>query len=153
MSKMPKMPVARRSSVSSANLFLIASRARRFFTSLPCRRMTPLLRVATPKIFSSTSVRPEPSRPARPTISPLCTLKETSRSLEYMAVRPSTSSSTPPISLSLGGKRFVSSRPTISLMMRSIVISAAGSVATHAPSRMTVTSSEIRRISSILWEI
>ena len=46
---MPKMPVARRSSVSSANLFLIASRARRFFTSFAVQADDSALRVATPK--------------------------------------------------------------------------------------------------------
>ena len=42
---------------------------------------------------------------------------------------------------------------TISLMIFSVVSSFAGSVATQVPSRITVTSSEIRRISAILWEM
>ncbi len=47
----------------------------------------------------------------------------------------------------------LNSRPTIKRIISSIVKSFAAFVATYWPSRMTVTSSEIRKISAILWEI
>ena len=153
MLRIPKIPVARRSSVRRAKPFLMDSRALRFVQTLPSSLMVPDFLVAIPKIFSSVSVRPLPSRPARPTISPRRTLKETSRSREYCAVRFSTSRATSPGLFVFGGNWFVSSRPTISLMISSIVISFAGLVATQVPSRMTVISSEILRISAILCEM
>ena len=138
---------------------MIASRARRFFTSLPCRRMTPLLRVATPKIFfqhlgAAGAVQ---AGGEADDLAPYVRWKETSRSLEYMAVRALhlQRKARRRSSLSLGGKRFVSSRPTISLMMmRSIVISAAGSVGD--PRAIAHDESLRRRYAgspSILWEI
>ena len=151
--KIPKIPVARLSSVRSANPFLMDSREFRLKHSLPFSLIVPDFLVATPKIFSSVSVRPLPSSPASPTISPLRTLKETSFSSEYCAVRLSTSSETSPGLFVFGGNWLVSSRPTIRRMISSIVISLAGLVATHVPSRITVISSEILRISAILWEI
>ena len=45
------------------------------------------------------------------------------------------------------------SRLTIRRMISSVFSSLAGRVATHWPSRMMVTSSEMRKISSILWEM
>ncbi|MNL75214.1 hypothetical protein D3C87_2009770 [compost metagenome] len=47
----------------------------------------------------------------------------------------------------------VSVRPTIIEMMVSMGVSAAGTVPTYSPSRITVTRSEMRLISSILWLI
>ena len=151
MSRMPKIPVARRSSVSSAKPFLMASRGEALRMAFPCRRISPPPRVMAPNKFSSTSVRPEPSRPAMPRISPFFSWNEASFSRVYLPDRCSTCRITSPGSLVLGGKRFVSSRPTIRRMISSMVSSAAGLVATQAPSRMMVTSSEMRRISSILW--
>ena len=148
--RIPKIPVARRSSVRSAKPFLMDSLALRFLTSLPSSLITPSFLVATPKIFSSVSVLPLPSSPARPTISPFRALKDTSCSKEYLALKCSTSNATSPGLLVLGGNWLVSSRPTISLMILSVVRFCAGSVAIQVPSRMTVTSSAIRRISAIL---
>ena len=54
--RIPKIPVARRSSVRSAKPFLMDSLALRFLTSLPSSLITPSFLVATPKIFSSVSV-------------------------------------------------------------------------------------------------
>ena len=148
--KIPKIPVARLSSVRRANPFLIDSRALRFFTTLPSNLIVPECLVAIPKIFSNVSVRPLPSKPAIPTISPFLTLKDTSFRIEYCAVRPSTSNAMSPGLFVFGGNWFVSSRPTISLMISSIERSSADSVATHVPSRMIVISSEILLISAIL---
>ena len=153
MFRIPKIPVARRSSVSMAKPFLMDSLAFRFNTCFPSNLMVPDFLVAIPKIFSSVSVRPLPSRPARPTISPLLTLKDTSFKREYWAVSPSTSRATSPGLFVFGGNWLLSSRPTISLIISSVVRSFAGFVAIHVPSRITVTSSAIRRISAILWEI
>ena len=52
--------------------------------------------------------------------------------------------------LVLGGNLLVKSRPTISLIILSVVRSLASSVAIHLPSLIIVTSSEISSISSIL---
>ncbi|MNC60938.1 hypothetical protein D3C75_1108520 [compost metagenome] len=68
-------------------------------------------------------------------------------------VSPSSFISVPPGSLVRGGKRWLKSRPTIREMIRSVVNWEAGQVPILAPSRMMVTSSEMRRISSILCEI
>ena len=99
----PKIPVARRSSVSRANPFLIESPGLRFLISLPLSFKVPLRLVATPKIFSSSSVLPEPSSPATPIISPFRALKLTSFSLAYSELKLSASNKTSPISLVLGG--------------------------------------------------
>ena len=90
-----KIPVARLSSVRSAKPFLIDSPAFLFFIALPSILMVPDFLVATPNMFSKSSVLPEPSSPATPSISPRRALNETSRSLEYSALSPSTSKSTP----------------------------------------------------------
>ena len=103
MFKILKIPVARLSSVSSANPFLIESLEFRLRIGLPSSVSLPLFLVATPNMFSSSSVLPEPSSPATPSISPLRAEKETSRSFEYMAERSFTSSSTSPISFVFGG--------------------------------------------------
>ena len=64
--RIPKIPVARLSSVRSAKPFFIDSLALLFFIRFPSSVSVPLLRVAVPKIFSRSSVRPEPSSPATP---------------------------------------------------------------------------------------
>ena len=79
----PKIPVARRSSVSRAKPFLIDSLGLRFLISFPLSLRVPPRLVDTPKIFSSSSVLPEPSSPAMPIISPFLALKLTSLSLAY----------------------------------------------------------------------
>ena len=103
ISRILKIPVARRSSVSMAKPFLMDSREFRLRMGLPSRVRVPLRLVAIPKMFSSSSVLPEPSSPATPKISPLRAEKDTSRSFEYSAERSFTSSKTSPISLVLGG--------------------------------------------------
>ena len=106
-----------------------------------------------PNRFSSSSVLPEPSSPATPKISPLSALNETPCRLAYSELKLSTLSKTPLGLLCFSGYRFVSSRPTISLIISFIVSSFARLVAIHFPSRIIVTSSDMRRISSILCEI
>ena len=70
-----------------------------------------------------------------------------------MDVKSLTSKTTSPGTFSRFGYRLVSSRPTISVMILSVVSSLASHVPIYLPSRMMVTSSPMRRISSILWEI
>ena len=80
--------------------------------------------------------------------------KLTSRKLlGLMEVKSSTWNTTSPGWLSRSGNRLVSSRPTILVIIMSVVISLAGHVPMYWPSRMMVTSSEMRRISSILWDM
>ena len=68
-----------------------------------------------------------------------------------MLVTPSTRNTTSPGVFVLGGYTFSRFRPTILEIMISVVSSAEGHVPTYWPSRITLTSSEMRRISSILW--
>lgn len=70
-----------------------------------------------------------------------------------MEVKFLTSKTTSPGVLHRVGNRLVSSRPTILVMIISVVNSLAAQVPIYCPSRMMVTSSEILRISSILWEM
>ena len=155
MSIEPKMPVRRRSSVRRANPFLMAFMELSLWTRIPFRNTRPSSLALTPKMVSSSSDRPEPTSPASPKISPFLTEKETSwmALFPYLELRCLTSRLTSPGVLVFGGKRLVSARPTILAMIWSIVRSLALSVDTHLPSRMMVTSSDMRRISSILWEM
>ncbi len=109
--------------------------------------------MAIPNIFSNVSVLPLPSSPANPIISPFLATNDTSFSNEYSAVRFSTSNKTSPGVLVFGGNWFVNSRPTINRIISSVVKSFASFVATYWPSRIIVTSSEMRKISAILCEI
>ena len=70
-----------------------------------------------------------------------------------MEVKSLTSNTTSPGTFLRGGYRLVSSRPTIWVMILSVVSSLASQVPIYLPSRMMVTSSAMRRISSILWEM
>ena len=66
-------------------------------------------------------------------------------------VSPRTDMTTSPISASSFGNRWVSSRPTISVISFWRSSAEASSVATCLPSRKTVTLSAILNTSSILW--
>ena len=68
-----------------------------------------------------------------------------------MEVKSFTSNTTLPGTFSLFGNRLDSSRPTILVMMKSVVRSLDSQVPMYCPSRMMVTSSLILKISSILW--
>ena len=153
MLRILKIPVARRSSVSRAKPFLIASRGVLFLISLPWRRMVPVSLVMTPNRFSNTSVRPEPSSPAMPRTLALAQLEGGLLQPGIFAGEALYLQDHIARDIVLGGKRLVSSRPTISRMISSMVSWLAGRVATHWPSRMMVTSSLMRTISSILWEM
>ena len=104
-----------------------------------------------PKIARAISVRPEPTKPARPTISPRRSSNETPPKTPRRP-RPSAFTMTSPISASSFGNSCSSERPTISW-----IISACGQarrssrVATCWPSRRIVTVSEIAVTSSSRW--
>ena len=55
--------------------------------------------------------------------------------------------------LSTGGKRLSSERPTMAAISSFISVSQVGLVMTRLPSRRTETSSQISKISSILWDM
>ena len=154
MDKTPRMPVARRSSVSMAMPLLMASRGWLIFSSLPLYVMVPALWQRRPNRPSISSVRWAPTRPATPRISPLRTVKLAWRKLlGLMEVKSFTSNTTSPGTFSRVGYRLDSSRPTILVIMKSVVRSLEDQVPMYWPSRMMVTSSLMRRISSILWLI
>ena len=68
-------PSPRRSSETYAMPFLIASLGDLILTGLPSRRISPPLFSYAPKIVFISSVRPAPTSPAKPTISPYRALK------------------------------------------------------------------------------
>src|SRR5207245_669726 len=93
---------------------------------------------------------PDPMSPARPTISPAQTARETSRTM-LPAVRLSTARSSPSGRWSIRGKNASIFRPVISSTSFSAVASCTSSVATRWPSRSTVIRSPIRWTSFIRW--
>ena len=70
-------PVALRSSVISASPARMAARGERGRTARRRRSSSPRVNGSTPKTASSSSVRPEPCRPATPTISPARSVRST----------------------------------------------------------------------------
>ena len=151
--KSGKIPLKRRSSVHRAKPFLMASAVLLLRISLPFSVTVPLSRVRAPNSVSSSSVRPAPSRPAMPRTSPSCRSKEISWMWWPRSFKSFTTRISLPMVPCFGGKRSVSSRPTIRRMTSSTFVSAARIVLMSAPSRMTVISSAMRKISSILWEM
>ena len=105
-----------------------------------------------PKIARATSLRPAPTSPASATISPARTSKLTSKNTPSRVSRW-TASTGAPISASCLGNSVPSSRPTIRRTMSSGVISAIGASCTTAPSRITVTVSQIAKTSSSRCEM
>ena len=81
-------------------------------TGRPSSSIVPAVAGVMPKMVSATSVRPEPTRPAMPRISPRRSSKETSRKRSPKA-RPGTLRMVSPIEGSGLGKRWSISRPTI----------------------------------------
>ena len=102
-------------------------------------------------MVSRSSVRPAPTRPYSPKISPSLTSKEISwRYGANFVERCCTERITSPGSLSTGGKRFSSERPTIAAISSLNDVSPTGFDITRFPSLRTETSSQISKISSIL---
>src|SRR5918992_1344391 len=130
----------------------MAPRGFLMLSSLPSSSPVPESILSAPKTARASSVRPAPTSPAKPRISPERTPKEQSLST-LPRVMPLTRRSTSPISVSGFGYRLPISRPTISLTSLSSSSSEAGRVSTTRPSRMTVTRSAMRKISSSLCEM
>ena len=78
---------------------------------LPRSSTSPEVIRLAPQSSSIVSVRPEPTSPAKPRISPRRSVKEMFSTL--LPVRPRASSSTSPGALLRAGKLSLSSRPTI----------------------------------------
>ncbi len=119
---------------------------------MPFTRTEPASYPSTPNTARAISLRPAPTRPARPTISPARTVKLTSLNVPVEA-RPSTSRMGAPISATVFGNRSATSRPTIAATSRSTLVSAMDWVETYSPSRMTVTVSQRENTSSNRWEM
>ena len=87
----PMMPVARRSSVSRATLFRMASRGCLMVTSSPLIHTLPEVWARRPKMPSISSVRWAPTRPATPRISPFFSSKlQWRKERGWMEVKSST---------------------------------------------------------------
>jgi len=146
-------PCRLRSSGTRPIPWRMACCGRRIWTGWPSSRISPPVAGCAPKIVSASSVRPAPTSPATPRISPLCSVKLTSCTWSPR-LRLRTSST---ISLPGGWLRrsyiWPTSRPTIMRMMSSVVTSATGCVPTSMPSRRTVTRSQMARTSSSRCEM
>src|SRR5215207_5113687 len=118
----------------------------------PSTSTWPASGLSIPKIARATSLRPAPTSPARATISPARTSKLMSKKTPSR-VRRCTRSTAAPISVSCLGNSALSSRPTIRLTISSGVIAAISASWTTAPSRITVTVSQIANTSSRRWEM
>ena len=130
--RMPNTPLWRRSSVRSANPCAFASRTDFTLNGLPSFSILPDSIARRPNKASTISVRCAPTRPPMPKISPLCSSNDTCwndfGSGEHRSSTLSTTSF--PGVYVFGGKRFVISRPTMRLIIRSVVNSLAGQVPT-----------------------
>ena len=147
-------PLALRSSVIMAKPCSMASFALLKFISRSLKYTRPAARVRTPKMVSSSSVRPAPTSPYSPKISPSRTSKVTSwRWGANLVDRCCTDRMVPPGTLSTGGKRLSRERPTMAVISSFMLVSLELLVITRLPSRSTEISSQISKISSILWEI
>ena len=98
------------------------------------------------------SDRPDPIRPEIPSTSPGCRLKETSLTIPGW-VRPRTSSTGRPAEGGVvrRGNSWSMVRPTISEIIRSMVMADFGDDPTRWPSRSTTTSSQSRITSPRMW--
>ncbi|MPN59213.1 hypothetical protein SDC9_206933 [bioreactor metagenome] len=124
-----------------------ASLALRIRTVLPSMRTVPFSAFLRPIKASIVSVRPAPTRPANPKISPLRKKKETSLSKEpEQSFSTSRITSLPVLSI-FSGKTWLKSRPTIFLARIWEERPLTWSMLTSFPSRSTVTRSQMARIS------
>ena len=111
-----------RSSGASTIPALMASSGQWMVTDFPSRMISPDSLGSTPKIARVVSVRPAPISPAKPTISPAYTSKFTSRTIRP-AFRFRTSKTFSPFSHSTLGNFSLISRPTMLVMISSMVVS------------------------------
>ena len=123
------------------------------FTAAAHTDISPWSGRARPKSNCATSVRPDPTRPARPRISPLRTESETPRTRSSRLWRFRAWSAISPISIVRFGKTAAMSRPTIMRINSSRFTWSIARVPMVCPSRSTVTRFAIAAISSSRWEI
>ncbi|OPZ66869.1 MAG: hypothetical protein BWY81_01616 [Firmicutes bacterium ADurb.Bin467] len=141
----PMMPSRLRSSGQKAMFFPIASEGDLTTVGLPLSVICPCVGLTTPNRSCAVSVRPEPSRPAKPIISPFLTVSEIS-SMAPGAPSLSAASITSAPSATVGGFRsniLIMSLPIIAVTSSSFVISSAAYSPTRFPFRSTVIRSEI----------
>src|SRR5262245_54970760 len=143
-------PCRRRSSGTSATPAAIAREGEPERSCRPFTSTRPASHLSMPKIARATSLRPAPTRPAKATISPARTSKETSVNSPSRVSR-STLSTTLPTSASTFGKTASRSRPTMEWMTACGVSSCVGRVRTCRPSRRTVTRRQRLKTSSRRW--
>ena len=146
-------PLALRSSVMKARRARTPWRGLLTSSGAPSRVTLPRATGWTPKTVSSSSVRPEPWRPARPTISPARTVERRRRRRSRCRHRTGPRRTSPTTTSSgLSGKYCVSGRPTISRTSSPSVSSSAGRVATCWPSLRMVMVWQRSKISLSRWE-
>ena len=144
-------PLALRSSVIMAKPCSMASLALLKFMRRLLKYTRPAALVRTPNMVSRSSVRPAPTRPYRPKISPCRTSKVMScRWGSNLVDRCCTDRITSPGVLSTGGNRLSRERPTMAVISSFMLVSLELLVITRFPSRRTEISSQISKISSIL---
>ena len=124
--------------------------------SFPARVISPALILSSPVSAATNSVWPFPSMPARHTISPRRTSKDTSETAFFLCVRegtvtPRTSSATSPGCAGAFAMLKSTSRPTIMRLSSSLVVEAISTVPMHFPLRSTVQRSATAMISLSLW--
>ena len=146
-------PCRRRSSGRWAMPCAMASAGRRMRTVRPRSRISPWSAGVRPKIARATSVRPAPTRPARPRTSPARRERLTSRTPVAEQPRPRSSSTTSPGAAGFLGNTASRRRPTMSWISSARSTSAIGRVAMVRPSRRTVTRSATRASSSSRCEM
>lgn len=131
-------PWARRSSGTSARPAAMAVEGAPFVSAWPSTATSPASHRSTPNTARATSVRPAPTRPARPTISPRRTSNDTSVKTPSRVSRR-TLRATSPASTSCLGYSSSRSRPTIRRTRSSSVMPSSGSLEIRAPSLRVVT--------------
>ena len=112
--------------------------------------MSPASTGSAPKIARSSSLRPEPSRPAIPTISPARTSKSIGATAPAGRSPRTFRRGSPIVRLDAGYSDSIL-RPTIEAISESWSKSLIGLLVTSPPSRRTVTRSPISNISSRWW--
>ena len=133
------MPSALRSSGSSAVPAASDAPGDPVRTCRPPTRTVPRSRRCVPKIAFTVSERPEPSRPASPTTSPLCTASATSCSWWRRSSPTASRTTSVPITWSRvklvrpSDRTSATSRPSIVAITSSLVVSAIGAGARPAP--------------------
>ena len=144
-------PRARRSSGSITTPRRIAPCGRRRGRTTPSRSSSPDVIGSAPAIMRASSVRPLPTRPARPTISPARTRRSTSLGTCPHSARASSTTGASAATGGAAGKLTSSWRPSMPSTSESLVSAAAGAVRVMRPSRMIVTVSATASTSSRKW--